>query len=72
KDSSQQGKTSHLRLQYFELVTVALHFVQTERVADWNVQLNCVEAMLPMFHAASHLSDDKAFQDMDVLEKNVS
>lgn len=66
------GPTAQLWLQYFELVTIALQFVEAERLGDWKLHLQCVNQMLPIFHAAGHLPYAKSaqiyLQDMAALE----
>lgn len=67
----QKGKTAQLWLQYFDLVTVALHFIEAERMGNWKLHLDCVRTMLPIFYATGHIQYAKScqlyLQDMDSL-----
>jgi hypothetical protein len=70
------GKTSKLWLQYCELVIIVLHFIQAERTGNWELHLDCVRAMLPIFHATAHFQYAKAcqiyLQDMDTLQDRMT
>lgn len=71
-----RGKTSQLWLQYFELISIAMHFVQAERMGDWDLHLNCIKAMLPVFHASGHFLYAKScqlyLQDMIALQDEMT
>lgn len=57
---------------FFRLVGLVRLFIRAERVADWELHLDCVRAMLPFFHAAGHFAYAKAahlyVQQMEDLE----
>lgn len=69
------GPTAQLWLQYFELIIIALQFIEAERVGDWTLHLQSMRKMLPVFHAAGHLPYAKSaqlyLQDMLALENLV-
>lgn len=72
----ENGKTAKLWLQYLELVTIVIHFIQAERTGNWELHLRCIRAMLPVFHATGHFPYAKAcqiyLQDMDCLNQKMS
>ncbi|XP_048514031.1 uncharacterized protein LOC105693971 [Athalia rosae] len=57
------------------MVTTALQFVEAERLGDWNLHVQCVKQMLPVFHAVGHLPYAKSaqiyLQDMAALESKM-
>lgn len=69
----RKSQTAQLWLQYFNCVTVALQFIEAERLGNWNLHLSCVKQMLPIFHAAGHSNYCKGaqiyLQDMINLEE---
>ena len=71
----EKGKTAQLWLQYFDLVTVALHFIEAECMGNWKLHLDCIRAMLPIFYATGHVQYAKScqlyLQDMDSLPCNM-
>lgn len=71
----KKGKTAQLWLQYFDLVTIALHFIEAERMGNWTLHLECVRTMLPIFYATGHIHYAKScqlyLQDMDSLPLNM-
>ena len=71
----QRGKTSQLWIQYCELVILALHFIQAERMGNLELHIQCVRAMLPIFHATGHFPYAKAcqlyLQDMEKLKETM-
>lgn len=75
KSLREKGKTAKLWLQYLELVTIMIHFIQSERTGDWNLHLSCIKAMLPIFHATGHFSYAKScqlyLQDMESLHEKM-
>lgn len=70
------GPTAALWLQYFNLVTLLKKFIDSERRGDWNGHLNCVQKMIPFFHASGHFQYAKCahlyVQDMVALQSNHS
>ena len=40
----------------FQHVNLIKKFIQAERMGDWQLHLACVHEMIPIFHAAGHLS----------------
>lgn len=50
------SRTCKLWIQYFHLVSVLRLFIKAERTGNWNLHLHCVKKMLPLFHAAGHMS----------------
>ncbi|XP_043279745.1 uncharacterized protein [Venturia canescens] len=67
-----RGPTSQLWVQYFECIVIALQFIEAERSGNWNLHLQSVRNMLPIFHAAGHFNYAKSaqiyLQDMVNLE----
>lgn len=57
------------------MVTVVKHFVMAERIGDWKLHLQCVQKMIPYFHASVHFPYAKAshiyLQDMYKLESKM-
>lgn len=68
----ENGKTAQLWLLYYKMVSLAMHFIQAERMGDWKLHLKCVEYMIPIFHASGHFPYAKAchiyLQDMKNIE----
>lgn len=64
--------TAKLWIQYFKSVTVALQFIEAERLGNWALHLQSIEQMLPLFHASGHFAYAKSaqiyLQDMVNLE----
>lgn len=62
------GPTAALWIQYFNMVTLMKEYICAERSGDWNVHLNCVQQMIPFFHACGHFAYAKSchlyLQDM--------
>lgn len=58
-------------LHYHELIAIAMHFIQAERMANWELHLDCVRAMLPIFHASGHFPYAKSW-DMISLEQKMT
>ena len=50
----ENGPTAELWIQYFKMIELAKQFIQAERSGDWNMHLECVQKMLPYFHASGH------------------
>lgn len=48
------GPTAKLCIQYFQMVTLVKHFIEAERMGNWQLHLNTVQRMLPYFHASGH------------------
>lgn len=69
------GPTSKLFIQYFEMVTIVLQFIEAERLGNWKLHLQSVEKMLPYFHASGHYLYAKSaqiyLQSMLQLEMNM-
>lgn len=68
----KKSPTAKLWIQYFKSVTIALQFIEAERQGDWNLHLQCVKDMLPLFYASGHFAYAKSariyLQDMANLE----
>lgn len=54
--------TAELWIQYLNFISLALRYIETERLGNWNLQLYCVQQMLPVYHAAGHINYVKAIQ----------
>ncbi len=69
----QQGPTTKLWIQYFDMVTIIKQFIESERSGNWDLQLQTIYRMLPYFHASGHYSCAKCchlyLQDMNNLKK---
>ena len=54
------------------MVDLAKQFIQAERSGNWSMHLQCVQQMLPYFHASGHnlyaKSSHLYLQDMNNLE----
>lgn len=50
----KRGPTSKLWVQYFRMVTIMLHYINAQRCGIWDEHLECLELMLPFFHASGH------------------
>ena len=76
QEISSCSKTGKLWINYIKMVSIFKDFIVAERMGKWNEHLDCVELMLPYFHAAGHLPYAKSaqhyLQDMRDLEKNGS
>lgn len=46
--------TAKLWIQYFHMITLVKQFIQAERSGNWHLHLQCVQEMLPYFHASGH------------------
>ena len=70
------GATSKLWIQYYKMISLVRLFIQAERICDWNLHLQCVRHMIPLFHAAGHLHYAKAahlyLQEMVELEDKLT
>jgi len=53
-DIELYGPTSKLWIQYFRMVTLIRHYITAERSGNWNLHLQCVQKMIPYFHATGH------------------
>jgi len=60
KNLEIRGPTSILWVQYFNMVTLMKHFVMAERIGDWKFHLQCVQKIIPYFHASGHFPYAKA------------
>lgn len=56
------SSTSKLWTQYLRLVTIVLQFIEADRLADWNLYLNSIRSMLPIFHATGDFEYAKSGQ----------
>ncbi|CAH2009827.1 unnamed protein product [Acanthoscelides obtectus] len=72
KQLKNNGPTAKLWVQYIEAVLIVLRFIEAERLGNWDLHLDCVRRMLPLFHAAGHFQYAKAaqiyLQDMVLLQ----
>ncbi|XP_043503861.1 uncharacterized protein LOC122525249 [Polistes fuscatus] len=57
-----RGPTAQLWVQYFECVVIALQFMEAERSGNWQLHLQSIRKMLPIFHAAGHFNYAKSVQ----------
>lgn len=71
----KRGKTCKLWVQYFRMVSLIKQFLAAERMGDWESHLQCIELMLPFFHAAGHFNYAKSarlyLQDMRGLKEKM-
>lgn len=71
----KNGPTSELWIQYFRMITLVKQFIAAERSGQWQLHLQCVQRMLPYFHASGHFLYAKSahmyLQDMLQLEKKM-
>lgn len=58
----KNGATSRLWVQYFHMVCLMKEFIMAERMGDWNLHIQCIQKMLPFFHASEHFPYAKACQ----------
>ncbi|XP_046409257.1 uncharacterized protein LOC124174204 [Ischnura elegans] len=56
----KRGKTAKLWVQYFRMVSLMKQFLAAERMGDWESHLECIELMIPIFHAAGHFNYAKS------------
>ncbi|XP_074034537.1 uncharacterized protein [Leptinotarsa decemlineata] len=56
------GPTAKLFIQYFEMVTIALQFIEAELLGNWQLHLQSVKKMLPYFHASGYFLYAKSAQ----------
>ncbi|CAH1997909.1 unnamed protein product [Acanthoscelides obtectus] len=72
KQLKNNGPTAKLWVQYIEAVLIVLRFIEAERLGNWDLHLDCVRRMLPLFHPAGHFQYAKAaqiyLQDMVLLQ----
>ncbi|XP_031788953.1 uncharacterized protein LOC116417917 isoform X1 [Nasonia vitripennis] len=57
-----KGPTPKLWIQYFKCVTIALQFIEAERLGDWNLHLQSIKDMLPLFYSSGHFAYAKSAQ----------
>jgi len=50
----KNGATSNLWVQYFHMVCLMKEFIMAERMGNWNLYIQCIQKMLPFFHASGH------------------
>ena len=71
----ENGKTAKLWLQYLQLVTIIIYFIQVELTVDCELHLRCIRAMIPIFHATGHFpyanSCQLYLQIMDFLNQKI-
>lgn len=74
QDMKKNGPTAELFVQYFEMVTVLLQFIDAEKCGNWKQHLDCIQRMLPFFVASGHFNYAKCaylyLQDMLKINKN--
>lgn len=58
----KNGATSKLWVQYFHMVCLMKEFIMAERMGNWNSHIQCIQKMIPFFHASGHFSYAKACQ----------
>lgn len=70
------GPTLKLWIEYFQMVTLILKFIESERMSNWKLHLQVIYEMLPYFHASGHYAYAKCahlyLQDMFILEHSIS
>lgn len=75
QEVASSGKTAMLWIQYFQMVTLMLHYIEAERLGKWELHLLCVQEFIPYFHAAGHLAYAKSchlyLQDMHDLHQRM-
>ena len=54
KSTVMKSRTGKLWLQYMEMIDILRTFIKAERTGEWELHLQCVEAMLPYFAASGH------------------
>lgn len=71
----KNGPTAKLWVQYFQMITLVKHFIEAERMGNWQLHLDTVQRMLPYFHASGHFLYAKSahlyLQDMLDLEEKM-
>ena len=69
------GPTSKLWIEYFQMITLVLKFIESERMGNWKLHLQVIHDMLPYFHASGHYLYAKCahlyLQDMLILEHSM-
>lgn len=50
------GPTAQLWVQYFQCISISLQFLEAERLGNFNLHLQTVREMLPIFHASGHFA----------------
>ncbi|GBN26255.1 hypothetical protein AVEN_88685-1 [Araneus ventricosus] len=72
KQYEGRGSIGKLWIQYFHMVSIAKEFIRAERMGNCQAHLNCVNEMIPYFHASWHFPYTKStylyLQDMLLLE----
>lgn len=72
----KNGATAKLWIQYFHMVTLLKQFIQAERSGNWHLHLQCIQEMLPYFHASGHFLYAKSchlyLQDMKELKSKLT
>lgn len=53
-DLKNNGPTAKLWAQYFDSVTILLQFIEAERLGNWELHLQSIRKMLPLFHSTGH------------------
>ena len=68
----ERDPTCKLWIQYFIMINIVKRFIEAECSGNWALHLQCVESMLPYFHASGHHLYSKCghmyLQDMIALE----
>jgi len=50
----ENGATSKLWMQYIDMISLMKEYIMAERMGNWKLHLQCVEKMIPYFHASGH------------------
>lgn len=71
-----RGQTAQLWVQYYSLITIVMHFIEAKRMGNWELHVDCVRAMLPIFHATGYfpyaIACQLYLQDMDSLQEKMT
>ena len=74
-ENENDSRTLTLWKQYLQQVVVLCLFIYSERSGDMELQKFCMQKMIPIFHAAGHLSYAKCtrlyLQQLDTLKEKV-
>jgi len=60
KNIENHSPTSKLWCQYSQMVPLMKNFIAAERMGNWTLHLECVQQMLPFFHATGNIHYAKA------------
>ena len=74
KDAMVDQRTAKLWIQYLDMVKILQLFIKAERTGNWELHLDAVRKMLPIFAAAGHILYAKSaylyLQQMEGLPKS--